>query len=117
MRNNNSREDKRAHLIYYLNIIETDSGANFGHLADITPKGIMIVSESPIPVGKEFSFRMQLPNKISERDDVSFRARCLWCKKDYNPDFYISGYKIVDVASQEIEKITDLIKSYGFKSL
>jgi hypothetical protein len=112
----NKRQRKRAHLIYYLDILDIDSGANIGHLADITPEGIMIVSEAPVSVDKDFSFRLLLPSEISGRQDIEFKARCLWCKQDFIPDFYVSGYKIQDLTPQELKTVTDLINSYGFKS-
>jgi len=113
----NKRQLKRVHLIYYLRIFDTDNGDVIGHLADITPQGIMIISEAPITEGKEFSFRMQLPGMVSGREEVHFSARCLWCKQDYIPDFYISGYQIKDITPQETKTITALINSYGFKSM
>ena len=54
---------------------------------DITTQGIMMISEEPIPVGKEFSLKMQLPGTITGREEIEFSAQSLWCKKDINPDF------------------------------
>jgi hypothetical protein len=113
----NKRQRKRIHLIYYLRIFDTDSGADMGHLVDITPQGFMMVSEAPVPVGKEFSFRMELPNKVDGPEEVRFCARCLWCQQDFIPDYYLSGYQIKDMAPQEEKIITALINSYGFKSM
>jgi len=113
----NKRQHKRAHLIYYLRIFDTDNGADIGHLVDITPQGIMLISEKPITVGKDFSFRMQLPDLVADHEEVSFSARCLWCKQDFIPDFYVSGYLIENISPQETKTIIALINSYGFKSM
>jgi len=113
----NKRQLKRVHLIYYLRIFDIDSGADIGHLVDITPQGIMLISEKPIPVGKDFSFRMQLPSMVSGREEIFFSARCLWCKQDFIPEFYVSGYQIKDITPQEAKTISALINSYGFKSM
>jgi len=83
----NKRQLKRVHLIYYLRIFDSNSGINVGHLVDITTQGIMMISEEPIPVGKEFSLKMQLPGTITGREEIEFSAQSLWCKKDINPDF------------------------------
>ena len=111
------RQLKRVHLIYYLRIFDNESGANIGHLVDITTQGIMMISEEVIPAGKDFSFKMQLPATITGREEIRFNARCLWCKKDFNPDFYVSGYQINEITSQEVKTITALINAYGFKSM
>ena len=49
------RQLKRVHLIYYLRIFDNDAGTAIGHLVDITTQGIMIISEEPVPAGKDFS--------------------------------------------------------------
>ena len=113
----NKRQLKRVHLIYYLRIFDNDNGENIGHLVDITTEGIMMISEGPIPSGKDFSLRMQLPTNITGRDEIEFSAHCLWCKKDINPDFYVSGYRINTITPQEAKTITALINAYGFKSM
>jgi len=112
-----NRQLKRVHLIYYLRIFDNNTGSNIGHLVDITTQGIMMISEEPVPIGKDFSFRMQLPATITGREEIQFSARCLWCKKDFNPDFYVSGYQIQEITPQKVKTITALINSYGFKSM
>ena len=111
------RQLKRVHLIYYLRIFDNNTDVNMGHLVDITTEGIMMISEEEISRGKDFSFRMQLPTTITGREEVNFQARCLWCKKDINPDFYVSGFKIEKITPHEVKTITALINAYGFKSM
>ena len=114
---NEKRKLKRVHLIYYLRIFDSNTGVNIGHLVDITTQGIMMISEEPVPPGKDFSFTMHLPASITGRENIQFSARSLWCKKDINPDFFVSGYRIKEITHQEIKVITALINDYGFKSM
>jgi len=117
MQDSNKRQLKRVHLIYYLRIFDNNSGNNLGHLVDITTQGIMMISEKPIQAGQDFSMRMQLPGVITGCEEIEFSAHCLWCKKDINPDFYVSGFKINTITPQEAKTITALINAYGFKSM
>jgi hypothetical protein len=110
------RKLKRVHLIYYLRLFDNQTNDQVGHLVDITTEGIMMISEEPTPLGKDFSFKMQLPGDITGRDEIEFKARCLWCRKDFNPDFYVSGFKIEKTSPKELKTITTLINQYGFKS-
>ena len=57
----------------------------------------MMISEEPVPNGKDFTFTMHLPVVITGRESIQFKAHSLWCKKDINPDFYVSGYTIKDI--------------------
>ena len=111
------RKHKRAHLIVYLEILDLNSGLRIGHLADISPQGIMVVSQEPIPPDRDFSFQLLLPETHTDRKGIVFTARCLWCKKDVNPDFYVSGYQIKEISPLEAKTITTLINAYGFKSM
>jgi hypothetical protein len=110
------RKTKRVHLIYYLRLFDNQTNDLVGHLVDITTDGIMMISEKPIQIGKDFSFKMHLPGNITGREEIDFEACCLWCRKDFNPDFYVSGYKIEKISPKELKTITALINSYGFKS-
>ena len=110
------RKHKRAHLIEYLEVLDRDTGLHIGHLADISPQGIMVVSKKTISLNRDFSFQLLLPETATDRKEINFQARCLWCKEDFNPDFYVSGFHISEIAAHEIEIIKDLIKSHGFKS-
>jgi hypothetical protein len=113
----NKRQLKRVHLIYYLRIFDSNSGENIGHLVDITTRGIMMISEHPVSPGKDFSFKMQLPGVITGREEIEFTAQSLWCKKDINPDFYVSGCEITNISPQETKTITALINAYGFDTM
>ena len=113
----NKRQLKRVHLIYYLRIFDSKTGENVGHLVDITIQGIMMISEQPVSSGQDFSFKMQLPTTITGREEIEFTAHSLWCKKDINPDFYVTGYKINSITAHEAKTITALINAYGFKSM
>lgn len=110
------RKHKRAHLFDYLEVLDRGTGLHIGHLADISPQGIMLVSKNPIPLKRDFSFRLQLPETVTDRKEINFRAFCLWCKEDFNPDFYVSGFHINEIEEYEMEIIKNLIKSHGFIS-
>ena len=109
------RKFKRRHLIYYLRVYDRKTGVLIGHLADITTDGIMLVSEVPIKTEEDFDFKMTLPAEIEGSRDIAFDASSIWCKKDVNPDFYATGFKISDIDNRDIELIEILIDSFGFR--
>ncbi|MDX1775732.1 MAG: PilZ domain-containing protein [Desulfobulbales bacterium] len=110
------RKLTRVQLIYYLRIFDSNTGTNIGHLVDITTEGIMVISEEPVPVNKDYTFIMHLPKTMSGREKIQFKAHCLWCRLDINPDFYVSGYRIMEIQPDELMTIKALINDYGFKS-
>ena len=56
--NSEQRKMKRRHLIYYLEAVDRDTDQPIGFLVDITTKGIMLMSETPIETGKIFHLKI-----------------------------------------------------------
>ncbi len=108
------RTFKRRHLIYYLEVIDAESNQILGHLVDLTPKGLMLISKEPIEKGRAFSLRMKLPEDIVDEPHLEFHAKSLWTGKDINPDFYDTGFEVIDLPPRAKEFIQHLIEQMGF---
>lgn len=109
------RKLKRRHLIYYLRVFDCANDHLVGHLVDITADGIMIISEQPIEMNKIFHFKMMLPSRIGGKEEWLFQAQSRWCSKDINPDFYDTGFMLINVAEKDLEVISNLIRGFGFQ--
>jgi len=57
---------------------------------------------------------MMLPSEILSKNELTFTALVVWCKKDVNPDFYATGFKLSDISNEDIVVIENLIHRYGF---
>ncbi len=110
------RKLERRHLIYYLRVFDRDTNELLGHLIDISPQGIMIMSEEPLETNKHFKLRMDLPVEIFEKSEIEFNAESRWTKKDVNPQFYDTGFYITDLSYADGRLIEKLIDDYGFRS-
>lgn len=113
---NNQRKVARRHLIYYLRVFDRDSKVLLGNLVDISTRGIMLVSDQPLEVGKHYDLRMYLPESVEGSREVEFSAESRWCQNDANPDFYDTGFELVDPAPQFLEAVDRLIDDCLFKS-
>lgn len=109
------RKLKRRHLIYYLRIFDSNTNELIGHLIDIHPEGMMLITEDPIKTKAIFHLRMVLPKGIIKREQLKFDAKFKWCKKDVNPDFYDIGFQLLNVPAKKIEIIESLIEDFGFR--
>jgi hypothetical protein len=106
---------KRRHLIYYLQIMDKATNDLMGHLVDITAEGLMVISESPFEINKEFHFRMMLPKEIIGKEALEFSAISQWTRKDVNPDFYDTGFKLLDLSEADMLRVDQLIHHFGFQ--
>ena len=112
---NDKRTMKRRHLIYYLRVFDSKNDSLVGHVIDITAEGIKLFSEGPIEIGKEFKFKMALPEFMEESGVVEFEGICAWSKRDANPDLYLMGFKLDKLAEKEDKLIRKLVKEAGFQ--
>jgi len=108
------RKVKRRHLIYYLRVFSRNTGEMIGHMVDVTPEGIMLISEKPIELNTKYQLRMDLPVEIWGTQHLDFEAKSLWGRRDVNPDFYNTGFEIQGEDWKRIETIERLISQYGF---
>ena len=105
----NKRNLRRHYLIYYLRAFNRDNGDIIGYLVDITTRGIMLMRDSPLEIGKEYSMRLRWRNSDGQLQIADFTGLCRWCKRDVNPDFYGVGFSITPANVEHIKNISRLI--------
>lgn len=110
----NQRKIPRRHLIFYLRVFERETGLQIGSLVDITSEGIMLVSERALEIGQVYQLRMELPAEVFPQGRLDFDAQCLWSGNDVNPQFFDSGFKLLDTDEEAVLCIHYLIEMYGF---
>ncbi len=108
------RKLKRRHLIYYLRVFDRATGRLLGHLVDLTPDGMMMMSERPVRVGRAVGLRMVLPGSSGEQT-VEFEATSRWTSRDVNPDFYDTGFELAKISRKHLAQIETLIDDFGFR--
>jgi len=85
-----------------------------GHVVDLSPQGVKLISEEPIGVQEEYRLRMRFPGKEGGREEHILDAVCRWCRPDDdNPDFYLAGFQIRHLADEDAEFIRKMISEFG----
>lgn len=107
------RHLQRRHLIYYLRVHEGTSSRVVGHVVDISPHGLKLITEQPVPVRERRRLRMSFPGIGSSRDELIFDAVCKWCRQDENPAFYLVGFQIQDLMPEDASFIQGMISEFG----
>lgn len=109
-----SREHRRIHLTFYLRVFQGDDFLGF--CIDISPKGIMLISESPLQAEALYDLRMRIPPNSAAYNTggvVEFSALCKWTHPDEtNPLFHMNGLEIVNLQDEFITSLKRIIKDY-----
>jgi hypothetical protein len=108
------RKEHRRHIIYYLQILEQETGKVIGRLVDITTIGLMIISEKELEPGRKFALRIALPEEFPNATQIVVVGESVWCHKDVNPDYYAIGFKLNPPSENVTKVIQGLIEHYGF---
>ncbi len=104
----------RHKLIYYLEVTDLDTGQLAGHLADLTVEGILLVAPHSFQSGDVFHLRVNLPAEVPGKTHLDLNARCVWCRRSTNPDFFDAGFTLLDEGQRDIEAIIGLIVDFDF---
>ena len=109
------RRLQRRHLIYYLRVFEKNADQPLGHMVDISTEGMMLISEQPVKTETVFELRMVLPVEIEGSREVHFSAESRWCREDENPDFYNTGFQLINPSPEHVKITEHLIQKFCFK--
>jgi hypothetical protein len=111
------RRLERKDFSYYMRLIDHDTGELVGHLTDISTGGFKLDSQKPIPIEKDFKFRMDLTGDVANKPSMVFIARCKWCEVDpLDPFLYNVGFQLINIAPSDIEVFQRMMEKYGTKS-
>ena len=111
-----NRKMLRSHLLYFLKIHDRSSGELIGHLIDLTLNGIQLISEQKLDVDRYLMLRMALPTELKESKEIIFDAKCVWSKRDVNPNYFAAGLKVTNLYWDDVQSIRELIATFGVES-
>ena len=107
------RADERTGLVYYLRVFDADTGLLLGHVADISPGGIKLVSHDPLELNRVYILKLILPKEVSVRSELLFAAKSCWSKPDSNPNFIITGFSFKSPSDEQAAQIDALHNEFG----
>lgn len=117
--NNSQGKEKRGldrqQLYYYLKVYDDQTNTLAGYLGDISNQGLMLFSRDSIEQGRLFNFRINLEQDLGLGENLFLDAQSVWCGKDINPDYYMIGFKFIDLDPDGLDIVRYLMNKYGFE--
>ena len=109
------RRRRRWELVFYLRVFDQSDGSLLGHVIDISEDGLMLLSEVPIDLNRDFDLALETPASGSNgRKKISFKARSIWKSSDANPDLFDTGLQLINPEKASVDAITKLIEELQF---
>ena len=109
----NRREVRKA-FTYYMQVTDAITEELIGHLSDISLSGFKLDAEKPLPLNRDFRFRLPLFSDVADKPDMIFGARSKWCRADpIDPFVYNVGFELTAINPADTEIFVRLIEKYG----
>lgn len=104
----------RREFSYYQKVVDDETLQMVGHLADISSGGFKLDSQKPLPVNKDFRFRLNLSSEVADKPSMVFVARSRWCKVDpLDPYIYNVGFQLIHITPGDLEIFNRMMEKYG----
>jgi hypothetical protein len=104
----------RKDFFYYKQVTDDDTHQVIGCLTDISSGGFKLDSQTPLPLNKDFRFRIDLTSEVADKPFMVFVARSKWCKVDpIDPFIYNVGYQLIHISPGDLEIFNRMMEKYG----
>ncbi len=111
----NRRKINRRYLLYFVRVYDAATRQQIGNLVDITPQGVMIVGQEPIPAGQAIRLRLELTTEVADKPFLEFPAHSKWCHPDLEPSLHNTGFEILELTPEDTKIIQKIIETFGFR--
>ena len=111
------RSIQRHQLNEYLTVYNRNTMREMGSIGNISSNGLMLISSVPVLIGAVYNMRIVLPDHDSHERYLDFDTRCHWCKPDVSPEYFDSGYSIVNAGHGIIDLVDSLKDFFTFSEI
>ncbi|MEI6669293.1 MAG: PilZ domain-containing protein [Acidobacteriota bacterium] len=108
------RRNLRRHLLYYLDIVDEETGQSVGRLGDLSHEGLLLLTKTAPDLERTYRLSVMPPDVLPVGEVLSVYARCVWSRPDVNPDLGLAGFRFV-YADHNAHRIIDaMMRELGF---
>ena len=72
----------------------------------------MLLSEEPIVTDSVYQLDLLLPDTAGGQSKISFGAEAVWTTEATQPDSFWTGFRIIDISSDDVLLIDELILNW-----
>lgn len=108
------RQVDRMHLVFYLRVFDNMSAKIFGHLVDISEKGVLLMTGEPVQRNEDHQLHIRLPPTIRDRNEIVLSATSRWCRREPDADLYLSGFQVQDADAPTRKVVLRLMTELGY---
>ena len=92
------RKIQRHQLPYYLQVYNRITGKPLGYIVNLSPKGLMLVSQKRLLTHALFELEIRCPEPIAEFKIIRLKALSHWCRPDIDNTYFDTGFSITQTS-------------------
>jgi len=96
-----------------LEVSDQITGTQIGRVVNISAEGLMLLTQEPVITGSVYQLEMQIPGSDGETKQITFGAEAIWTTETNQPDSFWTGFRIIDISSEDVLSIDDLIMDWN----
>lgn len=105
---------RRRQLIYYLELLDNKDNRCIGHVIDISPEGMLVMSERPFRMHQVYRFTIAFKRAPLKRELFQVTARSRWCIPGMHAHFYDTGFELIGLDRHASEALDFIMKTICF---
>lgn len=90
------RENARTHLVYYLRVFDRTDNSLFGHVVDLSSKGMLITCDRKLDPNQQYKLAIEDTTRMDRLDVINFNAECKWFSKDDSSELIDGGFELIE---------------------
>ncbi len=103
------RNHSRWSLSYCPRVFDRHTQVTVGHMVNVSPYGMMLVSKRPILPYRNYHLAAQFCVDDGVRINISLDAHSVWNQRDINPELYDTGFQFIHADPGSKMRILSLI--------
>lgn len=112
---NERRRANRYQLLFNARVYDADRGHVIGHLSDLSAKGLMVITEKPLPVGHTCRVRIPLPVAFDGLGELTIETTVAWTEPATHPAYHRNGLQALSLDAGQRRMLTRLVEDYDLR--
>ena len=98
----------RVEVSEVIHVINTQTGETLGQLVNVSEEGFMLLGTSAVIEDNIFQLALEFENDTSNTGPIQIGAESLWCHASSDQSQYWSGFYIIDISDEDLERVRQL---------
>jgi hypothetical protein len=99
------RDHKRVEVSEVIHVTDRQIGEVLGQLVNISEEGFMLLGSKPVTEDNIFQLSLEFDAESGNSGPILIGAESLWCHASGDQTQHWSGFYIIDISDEDLERV------------